>query len=144
MGFNEMGQSVFGIVLLGIAFAVAFGGFTNQGLYEGFLPDGVTGPNDVNNYQASITVTSQGTPYGTTSTTPLQDNNPLFNFVSKDIPQYLNAFATTAAGLIDILSYIGLPQEISYVIIVFAAATMSLFAIYFAITAGVGFFKLGS
>lgn len=139
MGFNEWGQSLFGIVIVGIAMLVVFGGFQNQDLYEEFLPNGISGPNDINNYQSGITVNSSIDPYATIpSGTPSQDNNPLFNFIANDIPNFLNAFAKTAAASIDVLSYIGIPREIIYVFGVFIAATMTLFGIYFVGTIALG------
>lgn len=139
MGFNEFGQSVFGIVIISIAFLVVFGGFQNQDLYDEFLPNGVTGPNDVNNYNTGITVSSTVDPYATvTSPNPTQDNNPLFNFVANDIPNFLNAFAKTAAATIDALFYIAVPVEIIYIFAVLVGVTMTLFGIYFVGTIALG------
>lgn len=136
-----MGQSIFGMIIISVAFLAVFGGYQNQTLYSEFLPPGVTGPNDVNNYQNSIVVSSQGTPFGTvTSQNPTQDNNPIFNFVSKDIPNLLNAFATTASASIDLWFHIGLPAEIIYIFAVLIGSIMTVFAVYFAGTIALGFF----
>lgn len=142
MGFSEFGQSIIGMVLFGILFLVGFGGFTNQQIFEEYLPEGVTGPNDVNNFSTGITVNTGTEPFvTTTSSNPTQDNNPILNFVLKDIPRFLGTIAKIAASTVDALTYIGLPREIIYIFAAFIAAIMSFFAIYFGGTLILGFFR---
>lgn len=144
MGFNEFGQSLAGIIVFVTAMLLVFGGFQNQELFNDYLPNGITGPNDINTTASGITVSTTGTPFATTtSSTPTQDNNPWYNLIFDDFGKAFNLFTKMINGFVDVVSYIGLPGEIVYAIIVPLSVFAGIFLIYFVTGVAVGLFRGG-
>lgn len=145
MGFHEFGQSIFGIIIFMAAMLVAFGGYQNQDIYQGFLPQGVTNPNDINNTNVLIS-TSQATPFATTtSANSGQDNNPLLNLIFNQIGQIFKSITELPGALIDMFTYMGLPRQIAFPLIVGVSVTVVVYVTYYIAQVGVGalagFFK---
>lgn len=140
MGFHEFGQSLLGIGIVVAAMLVAFGGYQNQGLFEEYLPDGVTNPNNIDNTIVVVS-TSEGTPFATPSTGAVgQENNPILNLIFNQIGQVFKTIIELPGALLDILTYIGLPKQISFPILALAGFVIIAYLTYYIAQVGVGAF----
>lgn len=138
MGFFEVGQGIFGIMLFSFILLVAFAGMQTTNLTSPLVPSSLNNPNQININAIDANSSFAGTPSLAPTNVNLTENNQYLNVANQDLPDITAVAKAIFFSIVQMGEFIGLPQPIIWIVLVPLNIIMNIFVAFFLINVAAG------